>query len=86
MCNCGYRTGDNIPKDVIEKFQVPFERVPERYPSEKCVVCGTLGAEEHHWAPWFIFKEECESWPKSMLCPTCHKRWHDLVTPDMSKT
>lgn len=86
MCNCGYRSGDFIPKELIEKERIPYERVASRWPLEKCAVCGVLGAEEHHWAPWFIFKAESERWPKSFLCPTCHKRWHDLVTPNMSKT
>jgi hypothetical protein len=28
---------------------------------------------------------EYELWPKSFLCPSCHERWHRIVTPDMSR-
>jgi hypothetical protein len=81
MCSCGYRSGKFISKEKIRREQIPYTRVAERYPLERCVVCGALGAEEHHWAPWAIFKDESERWPKSFLCPSCHRRWHDLVTP-----
>jgi hypothetical protein len=51
-----------------------------------CEVCGSTDKiEEHHWAPWHLFGEEAEKWPKSYLCQPCHVRWHQTVTPDMGK-
>ena len=51
----------------------------------KCEVCDANEGELHHWAPQYLF-EDAEQWPKSYLCRSCHKRWHDLVTPDMSQS
>ena len=48
-----------------------------------CQVCGTIGAELHHYAPYYLFKEECNAWPTGYLCIPCHKKWHKLVTPNM---
>jgi protein-arginine kinase activator protein McsA len=50
----------------------------------KCEVCDKLEGELHHWAPQYLFLD-AEQWPTSYLCRACHKRWHDLVTPNMSK-
>jgi hypothetical protein len=62
-------------------------RTQEHYEKQniviECQVCGTNGAELHHWAPRYLF-EDAENWPKSYLCVPCHKRWHNVVTPDMS--
>lgn len=52
---------------------------------EKCEVCGTLGVEYHHWAPTHLFGDEADKWPCSYLCRACHKKWHDIVTPNMSQ-
>jgi len=49
-----------------------------------CVVCGEKGTEMHHWAPQSIFKDEAEKWPKDMLCLSCHKKWHKMVTPNLT--
>ena len=49
-----------------------------------CEVCAAQGAEEHHWAPRFLFGSDAEKWPKAMLCIACHLKWHTLVTPRMS--
>lgn len=49
-----------------------------------CEACRAVGALElHHWAPAHLFGNECDSWPVSMLCHACHKRWHEVVTPNM---
>lgn len=50
-----------------------------------CSVCGTVGAALHHFAPRYIFKDEADKWATGYLCETCHKKWHDLVTPRMCK-
>ena len=49
----------------------------------KCEVCDANEGELHHWAPQYLF-QDADSWPTSYLCRACHKRWHDLVTPNMS--
>ena len=53
---------------------------------EKCERCGKLGVELHHWAPFHLFGEDSESWPKSKLCRSCHMLWHKVVTPNMNLT
>lgn len=53
-------------------------------PKPRCEVCGTKGAQEHHWAPKHLFDGEAENWPKSWLCTKCHTLWHNTVTPEMS--
>jgi hypothetical protein len=51
-----------------------------------CAVCGTVAAlETHHFAPRHLFGSDCNKWPTADLCGPCHRRWHDLVTPTMSK-
>ena len=51
----------------------------------KCEVCNANEAEKHHWAPFHLFGMDCEKWPTSYLCRACHRKWHDLVTPEMGK-
>lgn len=54
--------------------------------TDRCAVCGSRGAERHHWAPKAIFgTNECEQWPKDYLCKKCHDKWHKLVTPQLVK-
>lgn len=41
-----------------------------------CARCGRTDAVEiHHWAPWHLF-QDADDWPKSPLCPDCHRLWH----------
>ena len=49
----------------------------------KCEVCENDGVEKHHWAPYHLFGDESEQWPTSYLCRECHKKWHNVVTPNM---
>lgn len=51
----------------------------------QCEVCGKGEAERHHWAPSCLFGDEAEKWPTSLLCRSCHQRWHKLVTPNLSQ-
>lgn len=53
--------------------------------ARQCEVCGAGHAQRHHWAPWYLFGDEAERWPTSLLCQACHTRWHQLVTPGMGK-
>ena len=66
-----------IDKDTLEVVQ--DNRTPD-YPCERC---GEIATEYHHWAPRYLF-DDCEEWPTSYLCRSCHRRWHDTVTPNMS--
>lgn len=49
----------------------------------ECEVCGKGEAERHHWAPRHLFGDKADRWPTSMLCRSCHQRWHNIVTPNM---
>lgn len=62
-----------------------FARAVRARNSRKCEVCGTGGAQVHHWAPRHLFGEEAFNWPTSLLCQTCHTRWHQIVTPSMGQ-
>jgi hypothetical protein len=83
--DCGDSTVRYVPKKVAEKLGGPFPEIKPWKERPKCEVCGSEGAQRHHWAPFYLFGAECEKWPTSHLCPTCHKRWHDTVTPHMSQ-
>jgi DNA-directed RNA polymerase subunit M/transcription elongation factor TFIIS len=61
--------------EYIEKKQIQI----------KCEVCDANEGELHHWAPQYLFGDEANRWPVAYLCRTCHRKWHDLVTPNMSK-
>lgn len=61
-------------EEYIEKKQIQI----------KCEVCDSNEAELHHWAPQYLFGEEADQWPVGYLCRACHRKWHDLVTPNMS--
>ena len=58
-----------------------------------CRRCGTYERLElHHWLPEHISKinnlpwhYSSSSWPTDILCQECHRLWHKLVTPNMSK-
>lgn len=51
-----------------------------------CEACKLeTGTEVHHWAPRHLFGDEADAWPTANLCVECHKRWHALVTPNMSR-
>lgn len=50
----------------------------EGYELDQCDVCGTLGAELHHYAPRHLF-DDAEDWPKGHLCKYHHKLWHDII-------
>jgi hypothetical protein len=75
-----------IAHDKIKSENIDINKIPilNNYSlNHVCSVCGTVGAALHHFAPRYIFKDECEKWAKGYLCESCHKKWHDLVTPRM---
>jgi len=51
----------------------------------KCEVCKAQEGELHHWAPQYLFGPDADDWPKSYLCRACHRKWHDMVTPNMTR-
>lgn len=83
--SCGYRPPVFVPKKVVEHFAAYVGKsvayAPPKESAPDCEVCGVKGAEEHHWAPFSIFGADAHKWPKSHLCPTCHREWHLRVTP-----
>lgn len=76
-----------LPHQPIKDFGIDIETIPINRDDrrEVCAVCGQLGAQEHHWAPWHLFGDEADKWPKSYLCQKHHTEWHRTVTPEMSK-
>lgn len=50
-----------------------------------CEVCGDPATQLHHWAPTHLFGSEAGDWPTGYLCQLHHRRWHDVVTPDMHR-
>lgn len=81
--NCNKRTTSYV---AIRDFSIYAEFLTDIvYHSEHkktCDVCGTLGAELHHYAPQYLF-DDADKWPKGYLCVPCHTKWHKLVTPNM---
>ena len=50
-----------------------------------CEHCGSHdGTQLHHWAPRSMF-DDAHRWPMSYLCPPCHRLWHQVVTPAISR-
>jgi hypothetical protein len=76
-----------IAHDPIKNFGIDIDTIPihEDGRVDRCEVCGSLGAQWHHWAPHHLFGNDAEKWPGAFLCSKHHTLWHDTVTPDMSK-
>lgn len=72
---------ENGPLEYVETRTTKY--MQKRQQQIKCEVCDENEGELHHWAPQYLFPD-AENWPKSYLCRACHKKWHDLVTPNMS--
>jgi hypothetical protein len=76
--NCGILTGlrkDTPHSDLILRDNRNFQYVE---PCERCE--SQAGTEWHHWAPSAIFGWwEADRWPKSYLCTTCHRIWHQMM-------
>ena len=82
--NCGQRTQHFAKRKAV---LMSGEEVHHMHPKTLpfiCEVCNKEGAEQHHWAPWHLFDNEANKWPVSYLCEECHKKWHRIVTPNMS--
>lgn len=82
--DCGGRAR---PESVSHKKAPPLDRldVVFDYTGDPCERCGrTDGVEAHHWAPRHLFGPDADTWPMGMLCLSCHKEWHRIVTPNMA--
>jgi hypothetical protein len=71
-------TDGRLPVASIEEIPIIID-----YRDRRCEVCGTIGAEYHHWLPQAFADvvENHSAWPGSYLCLPCHRLWHDTVTP-----
>jgi len=74
-----------VKMDTERKRPELFAKRRAEIANRKCEVCGEGHAQWHHWAPRYLFGSEAEKWPKSLLCQSCHTRWHQRVTPRMSE-
>lgn len=83
--SCGERTTHFIRKKLVKSAGIQAKDIEPKRARHKCEVCGSAGAEKHHWAPCALFGNEAEKWPKSYLCTSCHRKWHDVVTPNISQ-
>lgn len=86
--SCGYRSRVCAPKKVVQDHARKAGVVLEYAPSveaRQCEVCGTPGAEHHHWAPYYLFGPEADRWPKGWLCQSCHARWHRVIASQQSE-
>src|SRR5690242_11858531 len=81
ICSCGYRSRLSVAKKTVEALNLNPSEIDPVEPRPQCAVCKADGAQEHHWAPWFLFGQEADQWPRSYLCQVCHDRWHSVVTP-----
>lgn len=87
---CGKNAGGSAQYIKHEKIttyglEITSILIEKDYRQEKCQVCGTLGAEYHHWAPRHLFGDAADKWPTGWLCKKCHDEWHNKVTPNMCK-
>jgi hypothetical protein len=80
---CGKRTQRFAKRKAVETSGIEVHRMHPMTLPYVCEVCDSEGAERHHWAPEHLFESDSEKWPTSYLCPPCHKKWHDIVTPNM---
>lgn len=80
---CHYTTREDLShKKLKEIFGYTVDQIPIVYDNRKehCERCGTLGAENHHWAPSYKFSDS-HRWPTSWLCQSCHREWHLTMDP-----
>lgn len=89
--DCGQETGKLINKENANSVnyilkEIVFTSSNTGYLNKiKCYVCGDENVEAHHFAPKHLFGDEAEKWPVAYLCKFHHKKWHDIVTPNMNK-
>ncbi len=82
---CGKHSCRCEKKQNIKNIELLPEYRSSSYEVRICEKCGQEGAEEHHWAPRYIFSEECEDWPKDYLCQKCHSEWHMKILSENTR-
>jgi protein-arginine kinase activator protein McsA len=91
---CGEVFAKYVKKSIAQQYAIKngplqylktktAEYIEKRQIQIKCEVCDANEGELHHGAPQYLFPDS-DSWPMSYLCRACHRKWHDLVTPNMS--
>jgi hypothetical protein len=79
---CGHACGGAIapaklPPDIRNAAPLISSNIDS---NARCARCGSNadGVELHHWAPFSRF-HDFDQWPTSMLCPSCHVKWHSKM-------
>ena len=78
----------NISHEKVLSLKIEIDKIPivkNNSTLFSCAICGKLGAANHHYAPRYLFGDDCENWTQVYLCEYHHKLWHDRVTPEMCK-
>jgi len=82
---CGVVSGThNLPHNQLRQHERDNARIYRwnvQSEARTCERCGYIGIdlEVHHWAPQALFYD-AEHWPTSLLCRTCHVRWHQVIS------
>jgi protein-arginine kinase activator protein McsA len=90
---CGYVSTQYVKKNLAQEYErangsLEYVKTRSVLRAEinkiqiKCEVCKADEYEKHHWAPQHLFPD-ADSWPTSYLCRACHRKWHQVVTPNM---
>ncbi len=90
--DCGrlaQKTGQNVSHSKVDELLDHYDKsrsdipIAEDYSGEaQCEVSGCeRPAEVHHVAPRALFGDQCNQWPKVLLCREHHNEWHTTVTP-----
>jgi len=87
-CNRPPRSGQWIAHQKLIKFGIDIAKIKiydDAAGEVCCRKCGALFGEYHHWAPRHLFGDDADKWPGDYLCQKCHREWHNVMTPDMSR-
>jgi hypothetical protein len=83
-CACMRIATRFLPYAALRQDEMAGAPVARRSSQPTCERCGAEGAEAHHWAPRAFFAD-CDDWPMSYLCPSCHTRWHKALAAAAEK-
>jgi hypothetical protein len=89
-CSHRWHTWYPIPPEdaAVLRAYLPSELPPQKRRRKEslrppeCARCGSISSlHEHHWAPKYLF-DDADEWGTVTLCRQCHRRWHEVMTPD----